>query len=215
MRLHAYYRSSTSYRLRIALALKRLDYETVAVSLPAGEQRAPDYLAKNPFGGVPLLEADGRGRAQSVAIMEWLEEAYPAHPLLPADAESRFTVRELTHAVATDIHALNNLQTLRYLKDQFGVTQDQSDDWYRHWLAKTLVPVEARLAELAAGDFLFAAPGMFEAVLIPQLYNARRFGLDFAAMPHCARIEAACLALPEFVAAHPDNQKDNPERTNI
>jgi maleylacetoacetate isomerase len=214
LRLHAYYRSSTSYRLRIALALKRLEYETVPVDLRKFEQRGDEYLAHNPFGGVPMLEADGRERAQSMAIIEWLDEAYPMHPLLPADPDARFVVRELTYAIATELHAPLNLRVLQYLK-QLGHDQPEIDTWYRHWVAKTLVPVEARLAQHGAGDFLLDAPGMFEAVLIPQLYNARRFAFDLTAMPHCTRIEAACLALPEFIAAHPDNQKDNPERTNL
>lgn len=212
MKLYAYYRSSTSYRLRIALGLKGLDYDLIPVNLLAGENRTPEFLAKNPFGGVPLLESGGRGRAQSVAIMEWLDEAFPHRPLLPPDVEDRFTARELAHAIATDMHALGNLKTLRYLKDCLGAGQEAIDQWYRHWLGVTLAPVEARLAELGAGDFLFDVPGMFEAVLIPQVYNARRYALDLAPMPHICRIEAACNALPAFIAAHPDNQNDNPER---
>ena len=212
MRLHAYYRSSTSYRLRIALALKRLDYDLVPVDLGAAEQRGAAFIAKNPFAGVPMLESDGRERAQSLAILEWLDEAYPEHPLLPADIEQRFTARELAYAIATDLHAPLNLKARKYLASTLGQDQAGIERWSHHFLGQTLPAIEARLEQLGAGDFLFDAPGLFETVLIPQLSNARRVGFDLAALPHCRRIEAACLALPEFIAAHPDNQKDNPER---
>jgi maleylacetoacetate isomerase len=210
MKLYAYFRSSTSYRLRIALNLKGLDYEIEPVNLLNSEQRGDAYRARNPFAGVPMLEADGRDRAQSMAILEWLDEAYPDRPLLPHDVEDRFTVRELSNAIATELHAVNNLPVLQYLKNEYGKSQGEIDTWYRHWLAKTLTPIETRLAQLGSGDFLFDAPGLFEVVLIPQVYNARRFAFDFSAMPHIERIEAACLALPAFQRAHPDNQPDTP-----
>jgi len=209
MRLFGYFRSSTSYRLRIALNLKGLAFENVPVSLLAGENKAPEFLARNPFGSLPMLEADGRDRAQSMALLEWLDEAYPDPAFLPKDIEARYTVRELAYGIATEIHAVNNLPVLKYLKDPLGHTQDEIDLWYRHWLKRTLDPVEARLAQLQAGDFLHGdAPGLFEVVLIPQLANARRFAYDLSASPHMTRIEAACLALPAFMAAHPDNQID-------
>lgn len=211
MRLFAYYRSSTSYRLRIALNLKQLDYEIVPVNLLESEQRGEAFRSRNPFAGVPMLEADGRDRAQSMAILEWLDEAYPANPLLPAGVEQRFTARELAYAIATELHAPLNLPVLRYLKDPLGHAQDEIDAWYRHWLAKTLVPLESRLAQLGTGDFLFDRPTLFEVVLLPQMYNARRFAFDFADFPHMSRIEATCLALPAFCKAHPDNQPDTPE----
>ena len=211
MRLFAYFRSSTSYRVRIALELKGLSYEVVPVNLRTGEQQAAEFVARNPFGGVPMLEADGRDRAQSMAVIEWLDEAYPDFPLLPKSIEDRYTVRELAYAIATEIHAVNNLPVLKYLKDPLGHTQDEIDTWYRHWLARTLNPVEARLAQLGAGDFLHGdAPGLFEIVLIPQLANARRFNYDLTNSPHMTRIETACLALPAFAAAHPDKQIDAP-----
>ncbi|MDJ0978713.1 MAG: maleylacetoacetate isomerase [Erythrobacter sp.] len=212
MRLHGYYRSSTSYRLRIALELKGLAYENVPVNLLAAEQKNAAFIRRNPFASVPMLEADGRDRAQSMALLEWLEEAYPQPPLLPADLEARYTVRELTYAIATELHAPLNLPVLKWLKDEYGKSQDEIGEWYRHWLARTLQPVEARLAQLDTGDFLMDAPGFFEIVLLPQVYNARRFGYDFGESPRIARIEAACLALPAFQRAHPDNQDDNPER---
>jgi len=213
MRLHGYYRSSTSYRLRIALNLKGLDYEAVPVNLLASEQKGDAFTTRNPFGSVPMLEADGRDRAQSMALLEWLDEAYPMPALLPADIEDRYTARELTYAIATELHAPLNLPVLKYLKDPLGHSQDEIDTWYRHWLARTLVPVERRLQQLGSGNFLFTAPGLFEVVLLPQVYNARRFAFDFTMMPRIEAIEAACLALPAFQRAHPDNQPDNPERT--
>jgi maleylacetoacetate isomerase/maleylpyruvate isomerase len=213
MRLFAYFRSSTSYRLRIALNLKGLDYEIVPVNLRTGEQKDPPFLAKNPFGGLPVLEADGRDRAQSMALLAWLDEAYPDPPLLPASVEDRYTVRELAYAIATEIHALNNLQVLKYLREQLGHSEGETDEWYRHWLGRTLDPVEVRLAALGSGDFLIdGRPSLFEVVLLPQLYNARKLAFDLTAHPHLTRIEAACLALPAFQRAHPDNQPDTPPK---
>lgn len=213
MKLHGYYRSSTSYRLRIALELKGLDYEYVPVNLLTSEQKGEAFTSRNPFGSVPLLEAGGRDRVQSMAQLEWLDEAHPDKPLLPADLEDRYTARELAYAIATELHAPLNLPVLKYLKQEYGKSQDEIDIWYRHWLARTLDPLEARLAQLDTGDFLFQRPGFFEVCLLPQVYNARRFGFDFDDKPRTSRIEQACLALPEFQRAHPDNQPDNPERS--
>ncbi|MGB7373960.1 maleylacetoacetate isomerase [Pontixanthobacter sp.] len=211
MKLFGYFRSSTSYRLRIALNLKGLEYENIPVDLRTSEQKGEAFTARNPFGSVPMLEADGRDRAQSMALLEWLEEAYPDPPLLPAGSEDRYTVRELAHAIATEIHAINNLPVLRYLADPLGHAQDDIAIWYRHWLSRTLGPVEQRLAQLHTGDFLFDRPGLFEVVLLPQIYNARKFDYDLSDKPHTTRIEAACLALPEFERAFPDNQTDSPD----
>jgi maleylacetoacetate isomerase/maleylpyruvate isomerase len=213
MRLFGYFRSSTSYRLRIALNLKGLTFENVPVNLVTAEQKGEAFTSRNPFGSVPMLEADGRDRAQSMALLEWLDEAYPQAPFLPRDIEARYTVRELAYAIATEIHAVNNLPVLKYLKDVLGHSQDEIDVWYRTWLKRTLDPVEARLAQLKTGDFLHGdAPGLFEIVAVPQLANARRFNYDLSASPHLTRIEAACLALPAFAAAHPDRQVDAPRQ---
>lgn len=214
MKLHGYYRSSTSYRLRIALELKGLAFENVPVNLLEMEQKADAFTSRNPFGSVPMLEADGRDRAQSMALLEWLEEAHPEPALLPSGIEDRYTVRELVYAIATELHAPLNLPVLKRLKNEYGRSQDEIGEWYRHWLTRTLVPVEQRLEQLGTGDFLFDTPGLFEVVLLPQVYNARRFDYDFASYPRITQIEAACLALPAFQAAHPDNQIDNPERSN-
>lgn len=211
IQLFGYFRSSTTYRLRIALNLKGLDFDYIPVSLVKGEQRAADFVARDPFASVPLLVADGRDRAQSMAQIEWLDEAYPEPPLLPRDREDRFTARELAYAIATETHAPNNLQVLTYLKTEFGASQEQIEAWYRHWLNRTFAPIEARLSQHGAGDFLFAEPGLFEVVLLPQVYNGERFALDFAPYPRIRRIADACLALDAFRRAHPDNQIDNPD----
>lgn len=210
MRLYAYHRSSTSYRVRIALNLKGIDYEIIPVNLLASEQRGDAYRGINPFGGVPALESEGRVYAQSMAIMEWLDEAYPEPPLLPPGPGERATVRELAHAIATELHAPLNLPVLKHLKHEFGLAQPAIDAWYHHWLTRTLTPIEQRLDQLGSGDMLLESPGLFEAVLIPQLHNARRFAFDLTAYPRLARIEAACKALPAFAAAHPDRQPDSP-----
>ncbi|WP_090480932.1 maleylacetoacetate isomerase [Qipengyuania nanhaisediminis] len=212
MKLHGYYRSSTSYRLRIALELKGLEYEYVPVNLLTSEQKGEAFTSRNPFGSVPLLEADGKDRVQSMAQLEWLDDAYPEQPLLPSDIEDRYVARELAYAIATELHAPLNLPVLKYLANEYGKSQDEIGVWYRHWLARTLDPLEARLAQLDTGDFLFDAPGFFEVCLLPQVYNAQRFGFHFSDKPRITRIEQACLALPAFQRAHPDNQIDNPER---
>lgn len=214
IRLYGYYRSSTSYRLRIALELKGLAYDYVPVNLLESEQKGDAFRDRNPFGSVPMLEAGGRDRAQSMAQLEWLDEAYPDMPrLLPEKIEDRFTARELTYAVATELHAPLNLPVLKYLKDPLGHSQDEVDTFYRHFLARTLDPLEERLAQLGTKDFLFDRPGLFEVVLLPQVYNARRFDFGFADKPHISRIERACLGMTEFQRAHPDAQPDNPENT--
>ena len=211
MKLFGYYRSSTSYRLRIALNLKGLAYESEPVNLLESAQKGDAYTSRNPFASVPMLAADGRDRAQSMAIIEWLDEAYPDRALLPRSTEDRFTARELAYAIATELHAPLNLKVLKYLKNDLGHEQDEVDTWYRHWLDITLRPLEERLEQLDTQDFLFDAPGFFEAVLVPQLYNARRFDFDLADYPRMVRIETACNALEPFRRAHPYTQPDNPE----
>ncbi len=212
MKLYGYFRSSTSYRLRIALELKELAFENVPVNLLETEQKDEAFTSRNPFGSVPMLEANGRDRAQSMALLEWLDEAYPDSPLLPSDIEDRYTCRELAYAIATELHAPLNLPVLKFLKSEYGKSQEEIDLWYRHWLARTLEPLEQRLAQLGSTDFLFDTPGLFEVVLLPQVYNARRFQYDFSTSPRITQIEAACLALPAFQRAHPDNQIDSPEK---
>ncbi len=211
LRLFGYFRSSTSYRVRCALELKGLPYDYVPVNLVEGAQQQPEFTGRNPFATVPMLEANGRALVQSMAIIEWLEEAYPSPPLLPGDLHNRYIVRELAYAIATELHAPMNLRVLKYLKSEYGQDQSAVDRWYRHWLQQTLYPLESRLEALATGDCLMDRPGLFEVVLLPQMYNARRFGFDFTMLPRMVRIEQACLALPAFQRAYPDNQPDAPK----
>ena len=215
MKLYGYFRSSTSYRLRLALQLKGLEYENCPVNLLEGQQKGEAFAGRNPFATVPMLAVDGKDRVQSMAIIEWLDEAYPDKPLLPAEIEQRYLARELAYAIATELHAPLNVPVLKYLKTEYGQDQEGVNTWYRHWLARTLVPIEQRLAQLNTGDFLFDKPGFFEVVLMPQIYNARRFSYDFGDAPHTTRIEAACLALDEVQRAHPDNQNDTPEGETV
>lgn len=209
LRLHGYYRSSAAFRVRIALNLKGLAYATVPVNLLAGEQRASAYLARNPQGLVPALElSDGTVLTQSPAILEWLEETHPQPPLLPADPLARARVRALCDAVACDIHPLNNLRVLRYLEHTLGGDKAARDAWYRHWVREGFTALEAQIGEGAfcAGD----APGMAEAFLVPQVYNALRFEVDMGEFPRLAALYARCLALRPFGDAHPDAQPDRP-----
>lgn len=211
MKLHGYYRSSTSYRLRIALELKGLTFANLPINLLKSEQKEASFTARNPYASLPMLEADGRDRAQSMAILEWLEEAYPDPPLYPANAEDRFTARELTYAIATELHAPLNLRVLQYMKRELDLGQETINAWYRHWTERTLAPLEARLADIGTEDFLFDAPGMFEVVLMPQIYNSRRWQCDLSDKPHIVRIEQACLAINAIQRAYPDNQPDAPQ----
>ncbi|MBC7858976.1 MAG: maleylacetoacetate isomerase [Burkholderiaceae bacterium] len=212
MKLHSYFRSSAACRVRIALALKELDYESVAVHLSkgGGEQFGAAFSALNPQQQVPVLEDGGAALSKSLAIIEYLDEAYPGLPLLPATAAERARVRSLALAIACDIHPLNNLRVLRYLAHSLKVTPEQKDAWYRHWIALGLAALEQRLArEGATGAFCHGGrPTLADCCLEPQVYNARRFGCDLAPYPTILRIDQACQALPAFQRAHPDRQAD-------
>lgn len=212
MKLHGYYRSSTTYRVRIALNLKGLDYEVSPVNLLKGEQKGDPYRALNAFGSVPALELDGRIYVQSMAILAMLDELYPQRPLLPSDSEDRQVCRELAYAIATEIHAPNNLSVLKYLKTEFEAGPVEINTWYATWIHRTFSPVEQRLASLGRHDTVpFGEPGLFESVLIPQMYNARRFDVDMSLYPNLTLIEKTCLSMNAFKMAHPDNQPDTPE----
>jgi maleylacetoacetate isomerase len=210
MKLHGYFRSSAAWRVRIALGLKGLSAGLVPRHLRKGGQSAPDYLALNPQGLVPALEVAGQGAlTQSLAIVEWLEETQPGPKLLPADAWGRARVRALAQIIACDIHPIQNLRVLQYLKRQMGQDQTAIDAWSRHWIATGLEAFEARLAEPATGRFCHGdAPGLADLCLVPQLGNARRFGLDLTPYPRILGIEAECRTLPAFQAAEPEAQPD-------
>ena len=201
--LYDYYRSSASYRVRIALNLKGVAYARVPVNLLEGEQQADGYRARNPQGFVPMLEVDGRPMTQSLAILAWLEAAAREPPLLPADPGDQAHVRALVLTIVADIHPLNNLRVLKRLT-AMGIDQAGRDEWYRHWIAEGFDALEA-LASPRAGAFLFGdAPTLADVCLVPQMYNARRFNVPLEAYPALVRADAAAAALEPFAAAHPD-----------
>ena len=212
--LYSYWRSSAAYRVRIGLALKGLRYDTVPVHLVrnGGEQHAPDYAAANPQKLVPMLVHGQRRMRQSLAILEYLDEVWPEPPLLPATARGRQRVRALSQVVACDIHPLNNLRVVRFLENEWNVPQPERDVWMRHWMVEGLDAFEALLADHpSTAEFCEGhLPTLADCCLVPQLYNARRFGVDLEPYPTIRRIEAACLAHPAFDAARPENQPDAP-----
>jgi maleylacetoacetate isomerase len=208
--LHDYYRSSAAYRVRIALNLKGVDYESRPVNLAEGAQKSADYRALNPQGFVPMLEIDGLRLTQSLSIIMYLAARFPQRVLLPEDPGEAAHVRGMALAIACDIHPLNNLRVLKYLKAELGQEQDAVDAWYRHWIAEGLGPLEA-VAAPRSGAFLFGnAPTIADICLVPQLYNARRFDVPLDAYPTLLRADASANALEAFAAAHPDRQKDKP-----
>lgn len=201
--LYDYWRSSASYRVRIALALKGVDYDRVPINLLENGQQTADYRARNPQGFVPMLEMDGQRLTQSLAIADWLDAAIPQPRLLPADPADRAHVLALALTIAADIHPVNNLRILKYLT-KLGIEQGARDDWYRHWVAEGFAALE-EMAALRAGRFLFGdMPTLADVCLVPQMYNARRFELDLAPYPTLVRADAAATALDAFAAAHPD-----------
>ncbi len=214
LRLYSYWRSSAAYRVRIALNLKGLDYQLVPVHLvrDGGEQHAPGYRAVNPQGLVPALQHGQRLIRQSMAIIEYLDETFADHPLLPATARERARVRGLAQVIACDMHPLGNLRVLQYLEREFRATPEQREAWIRHWLALGFAAIEALLAENpSTGEFCDGdQPGLADCLLVPQLYNARRFGLDLDPYPTVRRIEARCLELEAFRRAAPEAQPDAP-----
>jgi len=204
---YEYWRSSAAYRVRIALKLKGIDYESRPVDLREGEQRSPAFLALNPLGLVPMLEIDGNRLTQSIAILNYLDLKYPSQPLIPALAAERAHVVAMAMTIACDIHPLNNLRVLKYLKNELGHSQDEVDDWYRHWIAEGLPALEA-MAAPRAGKFLFGdAPTGADVCLVPQLYNARRFDVRLDDYPTLLRAEDNANRIEAFVAAHPDRQE--------
>ena len=210
MKLHGYYRSSAAYRVRIALNLKGIEYESIAHHLRKDEQRAPEFLDLNPQGLVPVLEDEGEVLNQSLAIIEYLDETHPNPPLLPGHPGDRARVRGLAQLVAADIHPLNNLRILRYLRAPLGHDQAAVDEWARHWIAEGLAAFELLLAgddrtgRFCQGD----EPGLADLCLVPQLFSAGNFKLDLAPYPTIRRINEACLKLDAFARAHPQRQPD-------
>lgn len=212
MKLYSYFRSSAAYRVRIALNLKGLEYETVPVHLlkDGGQQHSDAYKALNPTELIPTLVDGELAIGQSMAILEYLEEAYPEPALLPADAAGRARVRAIAQSIACDIHPLNNLRVLKHLKRGLGVDDATKDEWYRHWINVGLTSVEALLAGNPAtgrychGDQVTLA----DVVLVPQVFNARRYDCDLSAMPTIVRIADTCAQIEAFARAEPARQPD-------
>ena len=210
MKLYTYFRSSASFRVRIALHLKGLTYEPVFVHLAKGEHRQPQYTKVNAQALVPTLELDdGTRLTQSLAIMEWLEERHSTPALLPRDALGRSRVRAISDLIACEIHPLNNLRVLQHLKRALGQSQDQIDTWYRHWIADGLQKLEAELAAPGTGKFCHGdSPTLADCCLVPQIFNAERYNSDLAPYPKTMRIFENCMKLEAFDRAQPSKQPD-------
>jgi maleylacetoacetate isomerase len=209
VKLYSFFRSSAAYRVRIALNLKNISYETISVHLSkdGGHNRRPEYQAINPQMRVPtLVDSDGDKLMQSLAIIEYLDETFPDPPLLPADALERAHVRSVAQLIACDIHPLNNTSPLRYLKHQLKHSQDEIDEWYRHWVVEGFEALEAMIkpAPYVCGSRVTLA----DLCLVPQVYNGRRFKVPMERFPKIAAAEDACLKLPAFDKARPENQPD-------
>ena len=202
--LHDYYRSSAAYRVRIALNLKGLEYDRHPVNLLEGDQKADAYRALNPQGLVPMLEIDGLKLTQSLAIMVYLDQRFPAPPLMPADPADGAHVRAMALAIACDIHPLNNLRVLKYLSGPLRLSEEERGDWYAHWIREGFTALET-VAAPRAGQFLFGdTAGLADVCLVPQMYNARRFDVPVEAYPTLLRADANAAAIAAFAAAHPD-----------
>lgn len=210
MKIHGYFRSSAAYRVRIALNLKGLDCETSLVNLQAGDQFSAAYRAINPQGRVPALEVDGRILVQSLAIIEYIDEIFPDPPLLPSDPLARGRVRGMANIIACDIHPLNNLAVLNYLKDELSVDEERRTLWYQHWVRQGFDGLEPILAQSSeTGNFCHGdSPGLADICLVPQVFNAQRFNCDLSPYPTIGRIYDACMSLDAFDKAQPSNQPE-------
>jgi maleylacetoacetate isomerase len=200
--LYDYWRSSASYRVRIVLNLKGVAYKSVPTSLLAGEHKAADYVARNPQGFVPMLSIDGHDLTQSLAIIDYLDANYHDPKMVSSDPAMRANTLAQAMIIAADIHPVNNLRILKYLKDVLGHDQAAIDDWYRHWIVEGFTALEA----MAPEDGLFGSdlPNLADVCLVPQMANARRFNTPLDAFPKLLRIDAALTEMPAFKAAHPD-----------
>ena len=205
--LYDYWRSSAAYRVRIVLNLKQVAYDSVAIDLTTGAQRDPAYVARNPQGLVPALDIGGAMLTQSLAIIDYLDTAYPATPMLPHDPVARARVFAQALSIVADLHPIDNLRVLNRLTDQFGADQAAREAWYVHWIEIGLTALEAMTADrtgpLLGGD----TPNLADVCLVPQIYNARRFGVSLDPFPRLLAAETAAAAVAEIAAAHPDRVK--------
>jgi maleylpyruvate isomerase len=213
MKLYGYYRSSASYRLRIILGLKKVDWKNHPVHLAKGEQLGAEFRAINPMGLVPVLDTGESVLSQSPAIAEYLEEMYPQPPLLPTQSVARAQVREMLNTIGCEIHPLQNLRVLKYLRAEYGQDDAGVAAWCREWIAQGFNAFEKLAMDRSAsrqysfGDSLSLA----DAWLVPQVYNAKRFGLDLSPYPIIASVDTHCQTLSAFAEAHPDKQPDAPD----
>ncbi len=217
MQLYNFFRSGTSHRLRIALNLKGLDYEYVAIDLRREEHSSPAFKALNPQGLVPALAHRDMVLIQSPAIIEWLEERYPHPALLPADAEGRARVRAMAALVGCDIHPINNRRILEYLRHTLGCDESAVETWCQHWIADGFTALEALLAaDATRGDFCFGhSPSLADVYLVPQVESARRFNVDLTPYPNIVAVDRACAALDSFQRAAPAQQPDAPKPVTV
>lgn len=209
--LYSYWRSSSAYRVRIALNLKGIDYRQSHVHLvkDGGEQNQPGYRDINPLGLVPALVHNGQTIVQSMAIIEYLEEIFPERPLLPADVVERARVRSIAQSICSEIQPLNNLAVMQYLKHRMQQPDESVRAWYSHWVDRGFTAVEAWLSSSGSGDFCHGhSPGLADCYLVPQVYNAERFSCDLDPYPNIQRITARCREEDAFVRAAPENQAD-------
>jgi len=213
MQLYGFFRSSAAFRVRIALNLKSVAYDTIPVNLRSGDHLADDYRAINPQGRVPSLAVGEDVLVQSMAIVEYLDETHPEPPFLPADALGRARVRGLANIIACDIHPLNNSGVLDYMKNEMQLDADNLQRWYRNWVARGFDALEALLAgNAASGRFCHGdTPGLADICLVPQVFNARRFDCDLAPYPTLMGRFEACMKIEAFEAAQPANQPDAAE----
>ena len=209
MILHGYWRSGTSYRVRIALALKGIAVNQVTLDLRTGAQGSDAYRALNPQALVPTLELeDGSVLTQSPAILEWLEECYPDPPLLPGDATQRAIVRAMAATIACDVHPLNNMRVLNSLRQDFAADAAAVNGWIARWIVDGFTALEQLVARHGQGFAFGSTATLADCHLVPQVYSAERFDIDLSAFPHLAAAAARARALPAFAAAHPDRQPD-------
>jgi maleylpyruvate isomerase len=212
MKLYTFFRSSASFRVRIALNLKGIGYEQASIHLRrgGGEQLQPAYKTLNPQALVPALEDNGQILTQSVAVIEYLEEKYPSPPLLPKDPAGRALVRSMALVIACEVHPIQNLRVLNYVKNRYNQTDDQVNQWSRHWIDLGLTALEQMIAaQPNRGKFCFGnTPTLADICLIPQLGNARRYGCDLSQYPSILGIDGNCMSLPAFADAAPEKQPD-------
>lgn len=209
MRLYSYYRSSAAYRVRIALNVKGVDYETVTVDLPGGAHRSPEFRAVNPQATIPTLDDGGTILWQSLAIIEYLDARYASPRLIPAEPVARARVQALAQLIACEVHPLNNLRVLNYLRRELALDEAGVAKWYSHWIAEAFAPLETFVGQWSGGRYCFGdALSLADVYLVPQMYNARRFNCDLKPYPTLVRIAQALEQEPAFARAAPEVQPD-------